>query len=149
MTYRVLWVENDPMAAIDVAIREADYILDHAYFLSEAEDYLKQNVYDVAMIDILMAVEPEDIEAGYTGVETAGGNEAGLAFYRRHRADFERMGAGVLVYSVLGTDSEMKGKFVELGLPEENFVYKVSYANVNFLLERMERALSLVGKRRR
>ena len=100
-------------------------------------------------VDLYLGINNISEEAGYTGVETAGGNEAGLAFYRRHRADFERMGAGVLVYSVLGTDSEMKGKFVELGLPEENFVYKVSYANVNFLLERMERALSLVGKRRR
>ena len=147
MTYRMLWVENDPMPALAAAIREGSYLLDHAYFLSQGEEYLKENVYDIVILDILMAVEPEDIEAGYTAIETARGNEAGLAFYRRHRSDFENMRAGVLVYSVLGGGSDMKDKFVAQGLPEGNFLYKVSEANVNYLFQHVERVLRAAGKR--
>jgi len=148
MALRVLWVENDTMPAIDTAIREGGYLLDHAYFLSQAEEFLKSNIYDVVIIDILMAIEPEDIEAGYTAVETVRGNEAGLAFYRRHRRNFEKMRAGVLVYSVLGRESNMKDKFVALGLPQQNFFYKVSEANVNYLLEDIAKVLRRMGKKR-
>ena len=148
MVFRILWVENDTMLALDAVIGDAGYILDHAYFLSEADELLKKNVYDVVIIDELMAIEPEDIAVGYTAVETARGNEAGLAFYRRHREDFEKMQAGVLVYSVLGKEIDVKNRFVALGLHEKNFLYKVSEANVNYLLQHVERALREKGKRR-
>jgi len=147
MAFRILWVENDAMLAIDEALRGEGYILDHAYFLSEAEDYLKKNVYDVVIVDVLMAIEPEDIAAGYTAVATLRGNEAGLAFYRRHREDFEKMRAGLLVYSVLGNEPDIKKKFMDTGLPEKNFLYKVSEANVNYLFQHIERILRLMGKK--
>jgi hypothetical protein len=147
MIIRILWVENDIMPAIHMAISEAGYILDHAYFLSEAEEYLKTNVYDLVLIDTLMALEPEDIAAGYTALETARGTEAGLAFYRRHLKDFADMRAAVLVYSVLGNEPDIVDKFATLGLDRANVLYKVSEANVNYLSQHIDKALRAVGKR--
>ena len=146
---RILWVENDLMPAIDSALRDDGYDLDHAFFLSEAEEYLAGAPYDVVIIDNLMAIEPEDIEAGYTAEETGRGNKAGLAFYRRHVSDLHEMRAGVLVYSVLGNDHAVREEFVEAGLAGENILYKVSEANTSYLLRHIDRVLKASGRRGR
>jgi CheY-like chemotaxis protein len=145
--YRILWVEDDAVLALEAALGDAGYIVDHAYFLSDAEECLKAHVYDLVVLDVLMAIEPEDAAIGYTAMETAGGNEAGMVFVRRHAQDFKRRNTGVLVYSAIGDESDVTAKFVDLGVPADNVLYKVSQANVVYLLENIDKILRNMGKK--
>ncbi len=141
MVARLLWLEDDKLPAIEAALDDAGYIVDRAYLLSDGDALLAKNTYEIVLMDTLMPVYPGDIAIGYTAQETDKGNRAGQVFYSHHRAEFLRTNTGVLVYSIVGNDEDVKMSFVKLGLHEANILYKVSESNVKDLLQHVERVL--------
>lgn len=141
MATRILWLEDDKLPAIEVGLSDAGYIVDRAYFLAEGDEYLKKNIYGLVLMDVLMAVDPEDIAIGYNAKETNKGNKAGLAFYKRHCKTIADMSAAVIVYSVVSDEDEIREGFKGLGVPESNILYKVSESSVSDLLGHIKRVL--------
>ena len=141
MRIEILWLDDDNLPALQVALQDFGCIIDRAYFLSEADRLIQDKTYDIVLLDILLAIEPEDIEIGYTPQLTDYGRKAGLAFYRRHRQRIDRMKAEVLVYSLVGGEDDIKQQFTNEGLTNENVLYKVSESGPSELLKHIERVL--------
>lgn len=141
MATRILWLEDDKLPAIEASLNDAGYIVDRAYSLMEGDECIDKNEYDLVLIDVLMAVEPEDIAIGYTAKITNKGNKAGIAFYRRNRQKIIDMRAAVIVFSIVSDEEEIKEEFKALGVPECNILYKTSESSVHDLLGHIERVL--------
>jgi CheY-like chemotaxis protein len=141
-SYRVLWVEEDYMDPFESALELKGYEVVRAFFLSEAIEELKKGPFDLVLLDVMIPIEDEDVDLGFTYESTKGGTESGLAFYQWLRAE---LGAGkktrVLVYTILDDDVDVRRRFIELGLLEENYLSKVNTSNVNDLIWQVERVL--------
>lgn len=140
-SYRLLWIEEDYLAAFEAALGAKGYTIERAFFLSNAVACLEKEKYDLILLDVMIPIEEEDVELGFTGANTSGGDRSGLEFFRRYCTRLKTLDVPVLVYTICGDDPKVKQDFVDLGLPPENYVDKVSASNVNDLIAHVERIL--------
>jgi hypothetical protein len=143
--YRVLWLEDDYMEALETAMQLSDYDVNHVFYVNDAYNLLTSNErYDLLLLDVMLPVRAADIKLGFTNEATKGATETGLLFYKKFQEIINRLKMRVVVYTINAVDELVCQGFHELGLPEEQILDKVDNANVNDLLSAI--ALVLRGK---
>lgn len=146
MSLRILWIEDDNLPAVREAITDEGYTLTVAESLHQAEELVTKNRYDLVVLDVMMAISPEDTAIGYTYEEVEGGSTAGLAFYRRNRQRLEKTGAEVVVLTILGDNAKLKDRFLAAGLDKDAFWNKVTDSNISLLLQHIEDVFRRSGR---
>ena len=125
MSKKILWLDDDTYFAKDLGKKliEAGYFVTHAEELVKAERFLKDNKYDLLILDVMIPYKTKEAEKLYPPEETATGREAGLYFYRRMKDKLAENGTKVLVFTIL-VSHEIRKKFLDAGLKAENFSTK-------------------------
>ena len=147
MKYNILWLEDDAFLVNSIRGRLQEiYSVKVEQSPARAEKELKDGQYHLVIIDLIIAIHPEDIKLGYTPEATEKGTRTGLAFYERNRELLRKKEIQVLVYTKLGEASPAKKQFVDLGLKEQCFITQRSYKDVDYLLKQIDKFLTGVNK---
>jgi CheY-like chemotaxis protein len=144
MPKKVLWLDNDP-AYINVYRRYLEeqpdaFKVTVVPTLTEAETSLKQNPYDLLILDAMIPTKTAQEETAYPPDDTEHGLNTGLAFFRRYKEALTKSGTKVLVLTARIDDAIQDG-FATAGLPEGHVVAKPSVARVRDFLEIVEEVL--------
>jgi hypothetical protein len=140
--YQILWVEDEYLDALASHLRRSFRLL-RAHQVFTAEELLDSHgsAIDLVLLDLMVDLEQPDLARGYSPENTRQGYRTGLEFYRKNCGRLEELGIPVLVYTILGNQTDVKLEFVSLGLPEQNFLDKNRCANVNDVRQNIERVL--------
>jgi hypothetical protein len=141
--YRILWIEDDYMDALATHLNGKDYELVRAYQVSSAEITLENEgaTIDLVILDLMIDLEVPDIDRGYNEDNTANSYRTGLHFYRRNYKRLQELDIPVIVYTILGNQVDIKREFHTLGLPDDNFLDKNRFSNVNDVDQQIEKIL--------
>jgi CheY-like chemotaxis protein len=143
MPKNILWIDNDiPFIRpyVNNLRKRADNV-DAVASLSEAEDLLERNNYDLVIVDVMVPTQNEREISDYPSGESDFGHQTGLMFYNRIKRRFGPNLPKVLVMTVR-LDQDIKDLFVKSGLKQENFLTKYSVREIPRFLEKIDSIVS-------
>ena len=141
---KVLWFDDDPFwihPYLD-AIRGRGYHVDVSTTVSEAESFIKANLYRLLILDVIIPTKSEQEERLYPPHITKCGRETGLVFYRRMKETLEEAHTSVLVMTIR-VDSQIRDMFIQEGLSPEDFATKLALRELPVFLAKVESILEL------
>ncbi len=108
------WVETLSSAGCQVVV---------ASNVREAERVFSEEVFDIAILDVMMPLDEEATSHGFTPEVTDAGRSTGLALFRRLKPRAEGVGCQLSVLTVR-SDRGIRQAFLDLGLQPEAFATK-------------------------
>ncbi|MDP9120401.1 MAG: hypothetical protein M3O15_03390 [Acidobacteriota bacterium] len=122
---KILWLDNDrglhKLHSEVLAAKGCD--VNSMETAIEAEAALRDELYDLVILDVMIPTLSNDEEEIYSPQETELGHQTGLVFWRRNRELLTEQGVPVLVFTVR-LDEGIQRAFRAAGLPEGNFSSK-------------------------
>ncbi|HWT00833.1 MAG TPA: hypothetical protein VN256_11355 [Pyrinomonadaceae bacterium] len=143
MAKQIIWFDNDP-AYINPyvnALAEEGYGVYVAETVTEAEEALTANRYDLLILDAMIPTKNEEEEEKFPPEETDRGLKMGLIFYKHWKEALDRAGTRVLAITVR-IDETIQNEFMKLGLPPEGFARKTKIKRVQDVMQRVK---ALIG----
>lgn len=134
---KILWLDNDP-SNIEGAIallRAGGYEVSKCRTVSEAEKALRETVYDLLILDVMIPITPAE-EKDYPYEETEDTLNTGLLFFKRMKGELDARRTEVLVMTVR-IDRRIGVAFHEAGLSPDRFVTRFDMRDSTVLLDRV------------
>lgn len=140
----VLWLDNDLgcIRAFKTGLEEAGYSVTVVKKVSDAEDLLGAQRFDIFILDVMIPTLNEAEEAKYPPSDTDNGHKTGLLFYRKVKDRLAAARTPVLVFSVR-IDKSIQTAFLEAGLPAESFVPKMDLRLTPDFVRKIEQMVEL------
>lgn len=135
MAKNILWLDNDPafIAPYVTLLANEGYDVTVVTSLSEAENVLTTNRYDLLILDMMVPTKTDEEERVYDPGLTDAGLKSGVLFYQRMKARLDATGTAVFVLTI-GLNSRAVEDFVEAGLPRAHFGSKMNLREASVLL---------------
>jgi CheY-like chemotaxis protein len=142
MSKRILWLDNDPAYLIPFvrALQEEEYQVTVVESLTEAEESLQQDSFDLMIIDVMIPTLNSSEEARYQPEETDLGYKTGLIFYKHNREALNKSGTRTMVMTVR-LDKSIRDEFIKAGLPTDAFATKYQMSEPINFLDKVRRTL--------
>lgn len=143
MPGQILWLDNDPayVEPFVETLTDEGFGVKVTATVTEAEKELKENKYDLLLLDVMIpSVSPEE-EMRYQPAVTELGNKTGYLFYLTNKDFFEKNGMRVLIMTVR-LDKAIMDEFVKAGLSRNNFATKYDLRDANVFLAKIQDILS-------
>ncbi len=146
MTKRVIWLDNDTdyLSPYIDELKDNDFEIRVSKSVLEAETFIKENKYELLILDVMIPTVNEEEEKFYPVKETQYGHQTGLCFYKRMKKVLDEKKTAVLVNTVR-LDQQIKDEFQQAGLPKENFATKFALRSTDEFLDKVNSILKKSG----
>lgn len=143
MSKRALWLDNDRayIKPYEDALIGAGYDLTVFRTVGEADSSVRNNSYDLVILDVMVPTKGAEEEKLYPPEETDFGHKTGLVFYRRVKELLDDAQSKVLVMTVR-LDESVKDEFIKAGLPNQNFATKFALRDAAVFLNKIKSVMT-------
>ena len=138
MAKQIIWLDNDPAYTDPYvsALTDQGYEVSVVETITEAEEALDEQHYDLLILDAMIPTKNEEEEERFPPEETDRGLKMGLIFYKRWKAALDKAQTRVLAITVR-IDETIQNEFIKLGLPPESFARKTKIKRVQDVLQKV------------
>jgi CheY-like chemotaxis protein len=138
MQRSVLWIDNDRVFLRPHVwrLKTHGYSVDQVFTLTQGLQKLESGKYDLLILDVMLPANPAD-EDLFPEESSEEGRRLGLLFYRRYKPMLEQRGIITFVFTIR-EDKEIKGEFLNSGLPAQNYMTKQEGTDKGVFFARVE-----------
>ena len=143
MSAQILWLDNDKALVKPYLniLRVEGYSAENVTTITEAEECLNKNHYDLFILDVMIPTLNSEEEKKFPPEKTQQGHRLGLCFYRYFKKKLDKEKTQVLVLTVR-VDKIIHDEFIISGLPPDQFCTKYSLRHVEDFLKKVK---SIIG----
>jgi DNA-binding response OmpR family regulator len=143
MSKRILFLDNDTayVKPYQEVLEDEGYQVKVAESVTEAEQYLKTENYDLLILDVMVPPMSDQELIQYSPQETKLGLTTGLLFYKLNKERLEKNGIRVLVMTIR-LDKYIMDEFIKAGLPIASYATKYAMSDPDEFLGNVRRILA-------
>ncbi len=142
MSKRILWLEDDGawIKSYYDELVAAGYNVTHVRTVTDAEDALRSETYDLLIMDVMLPTTSAEEQASYPVEATQTGEVTGLVFYRRVKELLARSKTRVLVLTIR-LDAATQEAFLAEGLDRLSYMTRVALRTVEAFVMKVRNVL--------